>query len=241
MSFTWYNSLMNVIEFKEACLKMGLVLSDLQLEQYEKYYQLLNEWNKVMNLTGIDEHDEVYEKHFYDSLLSIENIKYEGSLVDVGSGAGFPGLVLKIAYPDLFVTLLEPIGKRCRFLQAVIDELGLQKIEVVNERSEDFAKSKRESYDFVTARAVSNLNILSELCVPLIKVGGHFIVLRGSSGSEEIVNAKEALKALGAKEVSVFEKELNDGSKRIIADYVKVKATNLKYPRNYGMIKKRPL
>ena len=232
---------MSVQEFKEACSKLGLELSDQQLGQYEKYYKLLNEWNKVMNLTGIDEHDEVYEKHFYDSLLSVDDVEYAGSLVDVGSGAGFPGLVLKIAYPDLFVTLLEPIGKRCRFLQAVINELGLQKIEVVNMRSEDFAKDKRESYDYVTARAVSNLNILSELCVPLIKIGGHFVILRGASGHEEIVSAKEAFKVLGVKENKVSEKELNDGSKRVIADYLKIKETNHKYPRNYGMIKKRPL
>ena len=232
---------MNIIEFKKACSNMGLVLNDLQLEQFEQYCCLLNEWNQVMNLTGITEHDEVFAKHFYDSLLSVQDIPYQGKLIDVGTGAGFPGLALKIAYPDLYVTLLEPIGKRCRFLETVIENLNLEKVEVINERSEDFAKTHRESYDFVTARAVSNIYILSELCVPLIKIGGHFIILRGSNGTEELKDAKEALKILGTKENTVFEKYLEDGSKRIIADYKKVKATNPKYPRNYGMIKKKPL
>ena len=232
---------MNKLEFNQSVKDLGLDLNTLQLAQFHRYYELLKEWNEKMNLTGITEEEAVYEKHFYDSLLSIKDFKYEGRMIDVGSGAGFPGLVLKIAYPELETVLLEPIGKRCTFLKAVIDELKLEKIEVVNARSEDYAKDNRESFDIATARAVSNLNILSELCVPLIRVGGCFVILRGASGLEEIKEAKEALKVLGTKEDKVIEMELPDSSKRIIAYYKKVKSTNNKYPRNYGVMKKKPL
>ena len=232
---------MNLQQFQEALSQYNITLSEQQLNQLETYFHMLVEWNEKMNLTGITEEDAVYEKHFYDSLLSIKDFKYEGRMIDVGSGAGFPGLVLKIAYPELETVLLEPIGKRCTFLKAVIDELKLEKIEVVNARSEDYAKDNRESFDIATARAVSNLNILSELCVPLIKVGGCFVILRGASGLEEIKEAKEALKVLGTKEDKVIEMELPDSSKRIIAYYKKVKSTNNKYPRNYGVMKKKPL
>lgn len=232
---------MKKIEFKDAVSKLGLELNDEQLIQYDKYHMLLAKWNEVMNLTGITDEEGVYEKHFYDSLLSIKEFKYKGRLADVGSGAGFPGLVLKIAYPELDVVLIEPINKRCNFLNAVIDELGLKKIEVVNMRSEDYVKINRETFDIVTARAVSNLNILSELCVPLLKVNGTFVILRGASGEEEIKAASSAFKILNMKEDKVVKMSLSDDSKRIIGYYSKTKITDKKYPRNYGMIKKKPL
>ena len=154
-----------------------------------------------------------------DKVITVKDFKYEGRMIDVGSGAGFPGLVLKIAYPELETVLLEPIGKRCTFLKAVIDELKLEKIEVVNARSEDYAKDNRESFDIATARAVSNLNILSELCVPLIKVGGCFVILRGASGLEEIKEAKREAElakmeaeAAEAHEVEVIGEKSDDES-----------------------------
>ena len=232
---------MKKTEFKAYVADLGLNLDDKQLEQYARYHELLAEWNEFMNLTGITDEEGVYEKHFYDSLLSIRDVEYHGRFADVGTGAGFPGLVLKIAYPELEVVLIEPLNKRCNFLNAVIEELALEKIEVVNMRSEDYAKNNRESFDFVSARAVSNLNILSELCVPLVKIGGEFIILRGNKGIEEIEDAQKALRELGAEEKFVHNYELLDGSTRIIASYQKIKKTSPKYPRNYGNIKKKPL
>ena len=162
-------------------------------------------------------------------------------MADVGSGAGFPGLVLKIAFPELKMTLIEPIGKRCNFLNEVINKLNLKDIEVVNKRSEDYVNEHREEFDIVSARAVSNVNVLSELCVPLLKIGGTFVILRGSNGNEEIKDGHKALKLLGADEDRILETGLSDGSKRIIGYYKKKRHTDKKYPRNYGMIKKKPL
>ena len=232
---------MKKAEFKTYIEELGLSLNDKQLEQFDDYHKLLCEWNEFMNLTGITDEEGVYEKHYYDSLLSIKDVNYHGRFADVGSGAGFPGMVLKIAYPELEVVLIEPLNKRCNFLNAVIDKLGLEKIEVVNARSEDYAKEHREAFDYVSARAVSNLNVLSELCVPLVKLGGEFIILRGADGVEEIKNAQKALRELGAEEKFVHNYSLLDGSVRIIGSYIKTKNTNKKYPRNYGNIKKKPL
>ena len=232
---------MDIKDLKSAVYDLGLVLDDTQLERLDRYKLLLQKKNEVMNLTAITDDSGIYEKHFYDSLLSIRYVDYQGELCDVGSGAGFPGLVLKIAYPKLKVTLVEPIKKRCDFLLEVIEDLKLQDVEVVNKRAEDYVKERRESYDLVTARAVKNLNILSELCVPLIKVGGRFIILKGSSGFDELKSAKRALELLGTKEEEVIKTNLLSGDTRIIAIYEKIKKTDKKYPRNYSMIDKRPL
>ena len=232
---------MKKAEFKAYVQELGLTLSDLQLTQFDEYHKLLAEWNEFMNLTGITDEEGVYEKHYYDSLLSIKDINYHGRFADVGSGAGFPGMVLKIAYPELEVVLIEPLNKRCKFLMEVVNKLGLEKIEIVNARSEDYAKENRESFDFVSARAVSNLNVLSELCVPLVKVGGEFVILRGADGIEEIENARKALKELGAEEKFIHSYNLLDGSTRIISSFVKTTKTKKTYPRNYGNIKKKPL
>ena len=231
---------MDVMIFKEKAMDLGLALDDDKLAKYEYYKDLLKRANETMNLTAIDDDEGIYEKHFYDSLLSIKYFKYEGTLCDVGSGAGFPGIVLKIAYPDLEVTLLEPLQKRCRFLQSVIDELKLDKIKVVNKRAEDYS-DKRESFDIVTARAVKSLDILSELCIPLLKVDGHFVILKGSSGLKEIDEAANALKILHMKGEGIYEDQLPNGDQRVIAVYKKIEKTNKKYPRHYSVIKSKPL
>ncbi len=226
--------------FKEKVQSLGLLLDEDQLIKYDRYKDLLKRANETMNLTAIDDDEGIYEKHFFDSLLSVRYFKYDGELCDVGSGAGFPGIVLKIAYPELAVTLLEPLQKRCRFLNSVIDDLGLKKIKVVNERAENYSEG-RERYDIVTARAVKSLDILSELCIPLLKVDGHFVILKGSSGLKEIEEAENALKILYAEKERIYEDHLPSGDQRVIAIYRKTRATNSKYPRHYSMIKRRPL
>ena len=175
--------------FKKALENKNIMVTEKMLDQFEKYMQLLLEWNQKMNLTAITIEEEIWEKHFYDSLLFTFSafFKKEGaSLIDVGSGAGFPGLVIAICYPKLNVTLLEPLGKRCNFLNEVITALKLTNVNVVNMRSEDYAQTNREKYDFCVSRAVARLNILLELMMPLIKVGGIFIALKGDKGDEEL-------------------------------------------------------
>lgn len=223
----------------------NLILSQNQLNQLDQYFHLLIEKNKVMNLTGITEEGEVYEKHFYDSLLFtfFDFFKKEGaSLIDVGSGAGFPGLVLAICYPNLDVTLLEPLGKRCNFLNEVITTLELTNVKVVNMRSEDYAQTNREKYDFCVSRAVARLNILLELMMPLIKVGGIFIALKGDKGDEELLEAANALKKLSGTVIEKQEVTLpTNHDKRINIFVKKEKATANIYPRLYSKIKKKPL
>ena len=166
--------------FYQVLNENGLNLTDLQRDQLHTYFMMLVEKNKVMNLTGITEENEVYEKHFYDSLLFSFKLDFnKKTLIDVGTGAGFPGLVLAICYPNLKVTSLEPLAKRCNFLSEVVDELKLENVEIINKRAEDLAKTHKEFYDYATARAVARLNILLELSIPLVKVNGSFIALKG--------------------------------------------------------------
>lgn len=228
-------------EFKQEAAKLGLELSAHQLEQFARYAHLLQEWNKVMNLSGFDAEEAIYTKHFYDSLLSIKSVNYGGTLADIGSGAGFPGLVLKIAYPSLKVDLIEAHTKRCLFLKEVIKDLALEGINVYPFRSEDLSKEKRESYDLVTARAVAKLNILTELCAPFVKVNGYFIALKGANGEKEIIESANAVKKLGLVLEKVSHTEDPDLGQRVIVLYRKEKVTPGKYPRNYGEIKKKPL
>ena len=216
-------------------------LNGVQIEQLDTYASFLKEYNEKINLTAICEYEEVLDKHFYDSLLLSFNKEIKGSLVDVGTGAGFPGVVLKIVYPDLKVILIEPLKKRCVFLNELIEKLGLKDIEVINSRGEDFSLTNREKYDFVTARAVSNLNMLIEICGAMVKIGGYFIALRGLNGKEEIENASLAIKKMGFEVENINEFELNDGSKRIIAYLKKIGPTPKILPRNYSIIKRKPL
>ena len=228
-------------EFIKKLSVQNVNLNGVQIEQLDTYASFLKEYNEKINLTAICEYEEVLDKHFYDSLLLSFNKEIKGSLVDVGTGAGFPGVVLKIVYPDLKVILIEPLKKRCVFLNELIEKLGLKDIEVINSRGEDFSLTNREKYDFVTARAVSNLNMLIEVCGAMVKIGGYFIALRGLNGKEEIENASLAIKKMGFEVENINEFELNDGSKRIIAYLKKIGPTPKILPRNYSIIKRKPL
>ena len=212
-------------------------LNDRQNEQFEQYYRLLKEWNEKFNLTAITERDDVFMRHFYDSLLLLEFITPEATLADIGTGAGFPGIPLKIALPELQVTLVEATDKKCRFLNEVISQLELSGIETVNARAEEY----KGQYDYVTARAVAALNILAELCLPLVKVGGHFLAMKGPKAGEELDEAHKAIKKLGGTVDSFQKVTLPTGDVRIIIDIRKERETPPGYPRRYAQIKKKPL
>ena len=214
---------------------------DVNFEQLELYKQHIQTVNQVLNLTAIVDDEGIYLKHFYDSLLIEKYLDKNISFCDVGSGAGFPGMVIAIARPDIKVTLIEPTLKRCNFLNEVIALLDLKNVTVLNERAEDAVIDLRESFDVVTARAVAYLDILSELCVPFVKINGLFIAMKDAKGQEELEFSKKALKKLGA-EIETVE-NLNDEimGERMNILIRKTTPTPLKYPRNYGRIKKTPL
>lgn len=230
-------------ELKEKLAEDNINLSETQEVQLKRYYELLVEWNSFMNLTGITDLEQVYLKHFYDSAIllnkfDLSNIK---TLCDVGTGAGFPGLVLKIIYPNLEITLVDSLEKRIKFLNHVIEELGLEKINTLHARAEDFAIQNREQFDIVTARAVAHLAILSELCLPLVKVGGYFVPMKGNL-AEEKKESMNAIKELSGEIVEEYSFLLpKEESKRTILKIKKIKVTNKKYPRQYSEIKKKPL
>lgn len=232
---------MNLEYFKELLNTQKIFLNDDQIKQLDEYAKLLIEYNQKFNLTAIIEYEDIYLKHFYDSLIpfSLVSFKENQSLADVGTGAGFPGLVLKIAYPFLNITLIEPTLKRCQFLMVVIEKLALKNITVLNKRAEDLSQL-RACFDYVTARAVSNLNILSELCAPLLKINGQFIILRGKDGLEEIKQAQSAFNILNLKHQCTVKMTYKDNT-RINSVYSLTKKIPLKYPRNYGTIKNKPL
>ena len=231
---------MTLQDFKNSLSKRNIELTDKMIEQLNIYAEYLKEYNEKINLTAISEYEEVLDKHFYDSLLLVDR-KLEGSLVDVGTGAGFPGVVLKIVIPELKVILVEPIKKRCVFLESLIEKLDLKNIVVVNERGEDYSLKHREEYDYVTARAVSNLNSLIEVCGAMIKENGYFICLRGKDGRLEIKKAEKAIEIMGFEIESIKDECLFDGSNRVISYFKKSKKTPLKYPRKYSIIKQHAL
>lgn len=231
---------MTINEFIEALNKRNINLTDKMIDQLNEYASYLKEYNEKINLTAITEYEEVLDKHFYDSLLLVDR-KLEGSLVDVGTGAGFPGVVLKIVIPELKVLLIEPIQKRCIFLNSLIEKLGLKDIEVINTRGEDYSLIHREGYDYVTARAVSNLNSLIEVCGAMVKENGYFICLRGKDGRQEIKDANKAIEIMGFEIESIKDECLFDGSNRVISYFKKSKKTPLKYPRKYSIIKQHAL
>ena len=235
-----YNLGMNRSDFIARVKNRGIDLNDRMMEQLDTYAAYLKEYNEKINLTAITEYEEVLDKHFYDSLLAVDK-RPEGTLADIGSGAGFPGVVLKIAFPDLKVVLIEPINKRCVFLNSLIEKLELKDIEVVCARGEDWSLSHRDAYDYVTARAVSNLNSLIEVCGAMVKQGGRFLCMRGKDGEEEIAAAKKAIETMGFSIGTIRHEELSQGDQRVICDFTKVRSTPLKYPRKYNIIKKNPL
>ena len=231
---------MTKTEFKEKCLLENIILSDEQIEQFEKYMHLLLEWNEKMNLTAITQEEEVWEKHFYDSIIPFSKLDFS-NMCDIGSGAGFPGIPVKIAFPNVQMTLVEPLQKRCRFLNEVKESLGLENLEILNIRAEDLAKTKRECFDVVSARAVAKLSILLELCVPFVKKGKMMVALKGKNGHEELENAKKAIDTLGVELMSEDTFLIDQEAMRINLYFKKVKNTPIKYPRAYGQIKKKPL
>ncbi len=231
-------------KFIEELKLIQVDLTEKQLEQFRTYYEMLVEKNKVMNLTGITEWDEVLEKHFLDSISLIRaiDLNQELTVMDMGTGAGFPGIPLKIAFPKLKVTLADSLNKRVLFLQEVIDELGLEGIEAIHGRAEDLAqdKSYREQYDLSVSRAVANLSTLSEYCLPFVKIGGQFISYKSSECEEEVTASKSAVFLLGGKIVNTIKFDLGDsGRSFIVID--KVKGTPKIYPRKAGTPSKKPL
>lgn len=231
---------MNMQDFKMLCEAKNISISEHQLEQLSRYAQLLQEWNEKINLTAITGLEDIFIKHFYDSLLILPYCFEAKTLCDVGSGAGFPGLVLKIVLPELRITLVEPTLKRVNFLNLVISELNLKNIVVINKRMEDCTELK-ESFDIVTARAVAALPVLSELCLPFVKVNGLFIAMKGSSGAEELELSRNALKVLGGNVSLIIKETLPDGSARMNMLIQKVSISPSKYPRAYAQIKKKAL
>lgn len=234
----------NFDKFIEEAQKINIVFTELQLEQFRMYFEMLVEKNKVMNLTGITEWDEVLEKHFLDSISLIRAIDLNQNLtmMDMGTGAGFPGIPLKIAFPNLQVTLADSLNKRVLFLQEVIDELKLDGIEAIHGRAEDLARDKkyRESYDLSVSRAVANLSTLSEYCLPFVKIGGQFISYKSGEIDEEVASSKSAVFLLGGKIKETVKFELGEsGRSFIIID--KAKGTPKTYPRKAGTPSKKPL
>ncbi len=233
---------MNKEEFIKALKCLNINITEKQLMDLDTYYKMLIEYNTHVNLTRITEEKEVYLKHFYDSLTLVKVINLNNqTLLDIGTGAGFPGLVLKIMFSNLKVTLLDSLNKRITFLNAVIEKLNLKDVTIVHGRAEEYAKDNKEKFDIVTSRAVANLNTLSELSIPFVKIGGCFIAMKADA-KEEIKNAQIAIKTLGGviKENVVFELPYENAARSLIKIEKKYK-TSVKYPRKFSEIKKKPL
>lgn len=227
----------------EGSEKLGVSLSEQMVCQLEDYARLLVDWNEKMNLTAITEPEEIAVKHFLDSLSPIPTGLIRGKVIDVGTGAGFPGLVLKIACPEISLTLLDSLNKRIRFLETVSEELGIREnIRFVHARAEDAARLERGVYDTVVSRAVANLATLSELCLPFLKVGGYFIALKGPAAEEELENAKRAITILGGETEQVITCQIpfSELSHKLVV-IKKVRQTPSKYPRKAGIPTKTPI
>ena len=236
----------NTMQFRKDIEALGITLTEQQINQFLIYYEMLVEWNEVMNLTAITEYEEVMKKHFVDSISLVKayDVSKSVSVIDVGTGAGFPGLALKIAYPQLKLTLLDSLNKRIQFLNAVIVKLGLDGVDTIHGRAEDFAKpgKLREKYDLCVSRAVANLSTLSEYCLPFVKEGGEFISYKSEKIQEEMVKAEKAISILGGKVVKQVEFTLPDSDiYRNLFVIRKVKKTPGKYPRKAGLPSREPL
>ena len=232
---------MNIDEFKTEVKKFGIEVTDEEISKLEKYVDLLKEWNEKINLTAITEKEQVFLKHFYDSLtlVKIINLDKVDNLCDLGTGAGFPGIVLKIFFPQLKLTLVDALNKRINFLDVVVKELFLENVTLVHARAEEYGKDHRECFDVVTARALSSFPILLEYGASLLKVHGHLIAMRGLDDSSDGI---DALKVLNLKINNVLEFKLPfEESNRTLVDVIKVDKTPQKYPRRYAEIKKKTL
>ena len=231
---------MDILEFKDALLDLGIEVTPIALERLDKYYELLIEWNEKINLTAITLKKQVYLKHFYDSLTLVKclNLNSDISLCDLGTGAGFPGVVLKIFFPDLKLTLVDALNKRIKFLSDVVSKLGLKDVCLVHARAEEFALKNRDCFDVVTARAVASLPILLEYSLPMVKLHGYFIAMKGDKEED----AFNALSILGGEIVQTEKFILPyEESKRMIIKVKKIKNSPTKYPRKFSEIKKKPL
>lgn len=233
-------------QFEKDLEELGISLNQNQIMQFLTYYEMLIDWNEKMNLTAITEYEEVMKKHFVDSLTLVQAYDLSGdvSVIDIGTGAGFPGFPLKIAFPNLKVTLLDSLNKRITFLNAVIDRLGLTGIEAIHGRAEDFAKpaALREKYDLCVSRAVANLTTLSEYCIPFVKKGGKFISYKSEKIAEEMLEAKKAIFLLGGSVEKQVEMHLpNSDIYRNLFVIKKNEITPKKYPRKAGLPAKEPL
>ncbi|MBS4177610.1 16S rRNA (guanine(527)-N(7))-methyltransferase RsmG [Lederbergia citrea] len=237
---------MNVEQFTNMLEEKGITLDSRQLSQFERYFELLVEWNEKMNLTAITEKEEVYLKHFFDSVSAAFFINFNQpiKLCDVGAGAGFPSIPLKICFPELNITIVDSLQKRITFLDHLAKELGLKDTHFHHDRAETFAKKAefREQFDVVTARAVARMSVLSELCLPLVKVNGTFVAMKAASAEDELKTAEYAIKQLGGKFSAVhsFTLPIEDSERNIIV-VKKTKKTPNKYPRKPGTPNKMPL
>ncbi|MGN8844529.1 16S rRNA (guanine(527)-N(7))-methyltransferase RsmG [Niallia sp. Sow4_A1] len=238
---------MKTEDFIQMLSDKGITLSDHQIKQFELYFETLVEWNEKMNLTAITEKSDVYLKHFYDSITA--GFYYNGfhdavHVCDVGAGAGFPSIPLKIVFPDLKVTIVDSLKKRIHFLEHLASQLELKEVNFIHDRAETFGQNKayRESFDIVTARAVARLSVLSELCLPLAKVGGTFVAMKAASAKEEIEAGKKAVSLLGGKIQTTHSFLLPvEESERNIIIIEKEKPTPKKYPRKPGTPNKEPI
>lgn len=236
----------NTDQFLKDMNCLGISLCDEQVKKFLLYYEMLIEWNKMINLTAITDYEDVMKKHFVDSLSLVKVCDMTGSLslIDVGTGAGFPGLALKIAFPDIKVTLLDSLSKRIHFLDEVILKLGIRGVNTVHGRAEDYAKQGklRESFDLCVSRAVANLSILTEYCLPFVKVNGLFVSYKSERVSEELENAGHAISILGGKVENKVELMLpNSDIYRNLVMIRKTQSTSLKYPRKAGLPSRNPL
>ena len=234
----------NLDQFKKGLSDLNIDLTEKQIEQFLKYYEILVETNKVMNLAAITEFDEVIEKHFLDSLslVRVFDLNRNVKILDLGTGAGFPGIPLKIAFPEIDIVLADSLNKRVKFLNEVVETLQLKQVETVHGRAEELAKNKkyREQFDLCTSRAVANLSSLSEYCIPFAKEGGKFISYKSGEIEEEVDQAKRAIHVLGGKLDRVYKFDLHE-QKRSFVIIEKVKKTPAVYPRKAGTPTKEPL
>ena len=223
--------------------QLGLELSDKACRDYEAYYEYLNEKNKVMNLTAISGREDVAKLHFLDCAALLGAVDFKGKkLIDVGTGAGFPGLALKIAEPDMELTLLDSLNKRIDFLRETCDLLGFSDVDCIHARAEEAPKELRGAFDIVSSRAVARLNLLCELCLPFLKVGGVFVAMKGPECREEVQEAEKAMKLLGAELQSIYEYQIPGTDICHCAVTIKkTKPTHPQYPRKWAQIKKKPL
>jgi len=237
---------MNEQQFIEALKEKGIVLTDTQIAQFKKYFELLVEWNEKMNLTAITDLEGVYLKHFYDSISASFYFDFTKvtTVCDVGAGAGFPSIPIKICFPHLHVTIVDSLNKRITFLNYLSEQLNLENVHFVHARAEEFGQNVkyREQFDVVTARAVARLSVLSELCIPLAKKGGYFVALKAAAGPDELKDAKKAIATLGVELKEEFSFLLPvEESERTLYVFDKVKNTPKKYPRKPGVPNKTPI